>query len=132
MALDAYRSLGRLAAQGGPYSAIIDCSRVEDLKLSAETVRSLAMGDLAVPGGRPRVAVVNTLVMYGLTRMFESTRTSMGLQFHIVWSVDEAYALLGVNLKDFSQRLFSRKGRCLKWPLLVRDDTPAFRVQHFG
>jgi hypothetical protein len=47
--------------------------------------------------------------MYGLARMFESTRTSMGVQFHIVWSVDEAYAILGVGPESFSQRLFPKK-----------------------
>ncbi len=104
--LDAYRSMGRLASQGGPYAAIYDGSEVRDVKLSADTVRSMALGIPAVPAGRPRVAVVNSIVLYGLTRMFESTRTSVGLQFHIVWSVEEAYAMLGVSPQSFSQRLF--------------------------
>ena len=104
--LEAYRAMGRLASQGGPYAAIFDGSEVQDVKLSADTVRSLALGAPAVPAGRPRVAVVNTIVLYGLTRMFESTRTSVGLQFHIVWSVEEAYATLGVSPESFSQRLF--------------------------
>ena len=107
--LDVYRSVKRLAAQGGPYATLADCSQVEDLKLSAETIRSLALGVPAVPAGRPRVVVVNRIVMYGLARMFESTRTSMGVQFHIVWSVDEAYAILGVGPESFSQRLFPKK-----------------------
>ena len=104
--LDAYRSIGRLASQGGPYAAIFDGSEVQDVKLSADTVRSLALGAPAVPAGRPRVAVVNTIVLYGLTRMFESTRTSVGLQVHIVWSVEKAYAMWGVSPESFSQRLF--------------------------
>jgi hypothetical protein len=104
--LDAYGSIGRVASQGGPYAAIFDGSEVRDVKLSADTVRSLALGAPAVPAGRPRVIVVNRMVLYGLTRMFESTRTSIGLEVHIVWSVDEAYAMLGVSPEDFSQRLF--------------------------
>jgi len=107
--LDVYRSLKRLAAKGGPYATLADCSQVEDLKLSAETIRSLALGVPAVPAGRPRVVVVNRIVMYGLARMFESTRTSMGVRFHIVWSVDETYAILGVGPESFSQRLFPKK-----------------------
>jgi hypothetical protein len=106
VALDAYRSIGRLASQGGPYAAIFDGSEVQDVKLSADTVRSLALGAPAVPAGRPRVVVVNSIVLYGLNRMFESTRTSISLQFHIVWSVEEAYAVLGVSPESFSQRLF--------------------------
>jgi hypothetical protein len=106
VARDAYRSIGRLASQGGPYAALFDGSEVRDVKLSADTVRSLALEAPAVPAGRPRVAVVNTIVLYGLTRLVESTRISMGLQFHIVWSVEEAYAILGVSPESFSQRLF--------------------------
>ena len=106
LARDAYHSLARLAAEGGPYAAITDCSGVRDLKLSADTVRSLAHEPPAVPAGRPRVAVVNRLVMYALTDMFASIRTPMGLQFHIVWSPDDAYAMLGVSRESFSQRLF--------------------------
>jgi hypothetical protein len=106
VALDAYRSIGRLASHGAPYAAIFDGSKVQDVKLSADTVRSLALKAPAVPAGRPRVSVVNTIVLYGLTRLIESTRISMGLQFHIVWSVKEAYAMLGVSPEDFSQRLF--------------------------
>ena len=103
--LDAYRSMERMASQGGPYAAIFDGSDVRDVKLSADTVRSLALGTPAVPGGRPRVVVVNRIVLYGLTRMFESTRTSIGLEFHIVWSAEEAYTMLGVSAESFSQRL---------------------------
>jgi hypothetical protein len=53
---DAYRSVKRLAAQGGPYTTLADCSQVEDLKLTAETVRSLALGVPVVPAGRPRAS----------------------------------------------------------------------------
>jgi hypothetical protein len=70
VALDAYRSIGRLASQGGPYAAIFDGSEVQDVKLSADTVRSLALGAPAVPAGRPRVVVINSIVLYGLNRMF--------------------------------------------------------------
>ena len=105
IALDGYRALGRLAAQGGPYALITDCSEVKELKLSADTARYLALAPPAVPAGRPRIVVVNRVLMYGLTRMIASTRTAMGLQFYIVWSVDEAYAMLGISPEDFSRRL---------------------------
>src|SRR5215467_3358771 len=82
MVRDAYHSLARLAATEGPYAAITDCSGVQDLKLSADTVRSLAHEPPAVPAGRPRVVVVNRLVMYALIDMFASMRISMGLQFN--------------------------------------------------
>jgi hypothetical protein len=106
VALDAYHSLKRLAAHGGPYATITDCSGVQELKLSADTVRSLGHEAPAVPGERPRVVVVNRLVMYALVDMFASMRSSMGLQFNIVWSPEAAHALLGVSPESFSQPLF--------------------------
>jgi hypothetical protein len=106
LVLDAYRSLQPLAAQGGPYAAIFDGSELQDVKISFETVRSLVKEPPLVPAGRPRVVVVNRIIGYSLARMFESARASMGVEFHIVWSVDEAYAMLGVGAGDFSQRLF--------------------------
>ena len=106
MAVDAYRTVGRLAAQGGPYASITDFSEVLKLKLSADTVRHLAHQAPPVSlSARPRVAVVNSIILYSLMDMFCSTRISMGLQCHIVWSVDEAYALLGVGSASFSERL---------------------------
>jgi hypothetical protein len=104
--LDTYRLLQPLVAQGGPYAAIFDGSELQDVEISFETVRSLVQQAPLVPAGRPRVVVVNRIIGYSLARMFESARTSMGVEFHIVWSVDEAYAMLGVGPKDFSQRLF--------------------------
>ena len=107
MAVDAHRTLGGLAAQGGPYASIADFSRVLKLKLSADTVRHLAHQAPPVPlSARPRVAVVNSIILYSLVDMFCSIRISMGLQCHIVWSVDEAYAMLGVSSEGFSDRLY--------------------------
>jgi hypothetical protein len=37
--------------------------------------------------------------------MFELLRGKIGGQFHLVLSVDDAYAMLGVTSEDFSQRL---------------------------
>jgi hypothetical protein len=108
LVVDAYRSLQPHVAQGGPYAAIFDGSELQDVKISFETVRSLVKQAPLIPSGRPRVLVVNRIIVYSLARMFESARTSMGVEFHIVWSVDEAYAMLRVGAEDFSQRLFPR------------------------
>jgi len=47
--LNAYHSIGQLASQGGPYAAIFDGSEVRDVKLSADTVRSLARTQFSSP-----------------------------------------------------------------------------------
>jgi hypothetical protein len=106
---DMYRLTERIASQGGPYSAITDLSQVESLPISAETIRNLAASNPAVPSGTPRVIVAKDDVGYGLSRMFQLSRDSMGGQLHVVHSLDEAYDLLGVNPEDFSQRLFPER-----------------------
>jgi hypothetical protein len=107
MAVDAYRSFRRLAAQGGPYASITDFSEVLKLNLSADIVRHLAHQAPPVSlSTRPRVAVVNSIILYSLMDMFCEIRISIGLQCHIVWSVDEAYAMLGVSSEGFSDRLY--------------------------
>ena len=101
-----YRTVARLASQGGPYAAITDLSQVPAFPLSANTVRALAAAAPAIPGSRPNVIVAGHPALYGLARMFELSRDSMGGRLQIVRSMDEAYGLLEVAPQDFSQRLF--------------------------
>jgi hypothetical protein len=102
-----YQAVARLASRGGPYAAITDLSQVVDFPISAETVRALAATGPAIPlGDRPSVIVARQAALYGLARMFELHRDSMGGQLRIVRSMDEAYDLLKVSPEDFSQRLF--------------------------
>jgi len=101
-----YASLSHFAAAGGPYAGILDMYGVTGNQLSLETIRDLAKQPPAVPGGRPRVIVAPRPEDYGLLHMFELLRGKMGGQHHLVLSVDEAYAMLGVCSEDFSRRLF--------------------------
>ena len=101
-----YASISHFAAAGGPYAGILDLSGVTGNELSTETIRDLAQKPPAVPGGRPRVVVAPRPEDYCLCRLFELWRNEMGRQLDLVLSVDEAYAMLGVSLEDFSQRLF--------------------------
>jgi hypothetical protein len=106
---DLYRVLGRIASQGGPYSAITDLSEVVNMPVSAKTIRILAENNPAVPSGTARVIVAKQAIAYGLARMFQLSRDEMGGQLHVVHSMDEAYDVLGVNSEDFSQRLFPER-----------------------
>ena len=105
-----YRTVGRLASRGGPYAAIAGLSQVVDFPVFASTVRDLAARPTAIPGGRLRVIVASQPALYGLARMFELSRDSMGGQLQVVHSMDEAYKLLNVAPLDFSQRLFPESG----------------------
>jgi len=102
---DLYWSIARLASEGGPYSAIVDFSHV-DFPVSTETLREFAAIRPAVPAGRRRVIVAPQPVVYGLSRMFELHRDSLGVEVQVVHSMEEAYELLNVSPEDFTQRLF--------------------------
>jgi anti-anti-sigma regulatory factor len=102
-----YRAVARLASQGGPYAAITDLSQVADFPVSSDAVKALAATAPAIPlGGRLSVIVARQPALFGIARMFELSRDSMGGQLQVVQSIDEAYNLLRVAPEDFSQRLF--------------------------
>jgi hypothetical protein len=103
---DLYRSVARLASEGGPYAAILDFSQTVDFPVSTETLRDFAAMRPAVPAGRPRVVVAPQPAVFGLCRMIELHRDSMGVEVQVVHSMDEAYESLKVSPEDFTQRLF--------------------------
>ena len=106
-AKDIYQAVACLALRGGPYAVITDLSQVVDFPLTADTVRALAATALPIPlGDRPSVMVARQPALFGLARMFEMHRESMGVQLEVVHSIDEAYDLLKVTPQDFSERLF--------------------------
>jgi hypothetical protein len=105
---EVYRTVKRLAARGGPYNgAILDLTQVVHFPVSSDTIRNLASTGPAVPGGGPRIMVARAPALYGLARMFELYRDSMGGKLQtVVKSLDEAYDLLKVTPQEFSEHLF--------------------------
>jgi hypothetical protein len=103
-----YSGIKRLASRGGPYQGtILDFTQVVDFPVSSETIRALASTGPAVPGEGARILVAREPALYGLARMFELYRESMGGKLQtVVQSLDEAYELLKVTPQDFSERLF--------------------------
>ena len=105
-----HRTVVGLIFKGGPYSVIADLSHVVDFPVSCNTIRALAATAPAVPAGGRRVIVASQPALFGLARMFEMHRDAMGVQLHVVYSMDEAYDLLEVAPQDFTQRLFPEDG----------------------
>jgi hypothetical protein len=106
LAEECCQSVALAASRGGPYAAIFDLSGVTSATVSAHQVRGRAKHCPAVPAGRTRVLVAKEPVVYGLSRMLELTRDSMGGQLQVVHSLEEAYDLVGVRPEDFTERLF--------------------------
>jgi hypothetical protein len=109
LAEDCYRFVAQIASRGGPYAGIWDLSGVTDTTESADDIRSRALSAAAIPGNRMRVVVAKKPVVFGLSRMLELYRDSMGGQAKVVRSVEEAYAMLGVRPEDFTERLFPKE-----------------------
>jgi hypothetical protein len=106
---DCHRSVARIASRGGPYAAIWDLSGVTGMPVSADDVRRRALSPPVVPGDRTRVIVAKKPVIFGLSRMLELFRDSMGGQLQVVHSLEEAYDIVGVRPEDFTERLFPKE-----------------------
>ena len=106
LAEDCYRCVTRIASCGGPYAGIWDLSGVKNTTESTDQIRERAAMDPAIPAGRTRVVVAREPVIYGLSRMLQLMRDSMGGQLQVVHTLEEAYAIVGVCPEDFTERLF--------------------------
>jgi hypothetical protein len=105
LAEEIYRHLSEAASSGGPYAAIFDLSGVRRSTISAEAIRGFALRAPAVPAVRTRVEVAKEPSVYGLTRMFQLYRDSMGGQYQVVQTLEEAYKIVEARPEDFTQRL---------------------------
>jgi len=92
---------GRYAALTNPRVGIMDFSNVDSLNVSSQTVRDLALRTPGMPGSRPRFLVAPSTHMYGLARMFQEVGSEARPHVHVVRSVDEVYALIGVPEPQF-------------------------------
>jgi len=82
-------------------AAIMDFSKVASFNVSSQTVRDLARRPPVMPGSQPRFLVAPFIQIYGLARMFQQYGSEERPQLHVVRSLDEAYALLGVPEPQF-------------------------------
>ena len=106
LAEDCYRCVQRIASCGGPYAGIWDLSGVKNTTESTDQIRDRAERDPAIPAGRICVVVAKEPVIYGLSRMVELRRDSMGGQLQVVHTLEEAYDIVGVRPEDITKRLF--------------------------
>jgi len=84
--------------------SIVDFSEVTSLELSPQLMRALAWSDpLDKEAARPRVIVAPTPISYGLARIFSSHGEETRPNLHIVRSMAQAYAVLGVINCEFKE-----------------------------
>ena len=82
---------------------IVDFSTVTDFVLSSDLVRRLAKQEPCMPdpGNRPRILVAPQIHGFGLARMFQIVGETTRPLLHVVHTLDEAFAKLGVQSPSF-------------------------------
>ncbi|MGP0017347.1 MAG: STAS domain-containing protein [Candidatus Sulfotelmatobacter sp.] len=86
----------------GARAAILDGSAVTQVDLSSDLIRQLARRDPVLElTGKPRVFVVPRTEVFGLARMFQLTGEWKQPYLHVVRTMDQAYALLGIQSATF-------------------------------
>jgi len=110
LAEEIYRHVSEATSSGGPYAAIFDLSATKETTIPTNTVRSLAHRPPSVPMGRKQVVVGEEPVIFGLGRLFQMCRESIGSEFQIVHTLEEAYNILGVRPEDFTECLVNLRG----------------------
>lgn len=89
-------------AATNPSAGIDDFSEVTEVVASTEFVRQLAHQEQAGDATkRPRVIVAPTTVVFGLARMFQILGDHKRPDLHVVHTLVEAFAALGVESPHF-------------------------------
>lgn len=108
LAEDIYRHLSAVTSRIGPYAAIYDLSAAKHTTIPVNTVRYFARRSPSILIGRKHVVVGKEPHIFGLARLFQMCRKSMGSEFQVVHLLEEAYKLVGARPEDFTE--------CLIWP----------------
>src|SRR5215469_12868696 len=103
---DCYQRLSQFTSRGGPYAAIYDLSATKDTTIATEMVRSFAHRRPSIPTGRTHVVVGKFPEIFGLARIFQMCGESIGSEFQVVHTLEEAYDMVGESPEDFTQRIF--------------------------
>lgn len=97
-----YKEIGRQCTRIGPQASVADCSGVTSLQVIADTVRSLAKSPPALPGPeKPRFIVAPAPSVFGLARLFQFEGEATLPNLHVVRSLREVCAVMGVQKLRF-------------------------------
>jgi len=97
-----YRMITEHVVLTDPQAGVADFSAVSSFDVSVERIRMLAKMAPAMPQtSRPRVVVAPSDHIYGMMRMFKSEGKASRPNLHVVRTLDEARAILGVQNPQF-------------------------------
>lgn len=97
-----YKEIGRQCARICPQAGVADCSAVTSMAVIAHTVRSLAKSPSAVLGPeKPRFIVAPAPSVFGLARLFQLEGEATLPNLHVVRSLREVCAVMGIQKLRF-------------------------------
>jgi hypothetical protein len=97
-----YREGKKYWVASGAAVAILDGSSVTQVDLSSNLIRQFALQEPAPEvGGLPRILVVPRTEIFGLARMFQITGELKQPHLHVVRTLDQAFAMLGIRSPTF-------------------------------
>ena len=98
-----YRMATLMAEALDPLAGITDFSGGEVLEVTPETIRTLASFPPIIPQrNRPRVVVASTDSTFEMAQNFKLEGGLTRPNFHIVRTIQEAWAIIGVQEPEFS------------------------------
>jgi hypothetical protein len=84
-----------------PHFAIIDLSGAEPFDVTVDGIRALAKLPPAMPKiDRPRVIIAPSDITFGMARIFELEGEATRPSLHVVRSMKEAWAIIGVGMEE--------------------------------
>jgi hypothetical protein len=97
-----YRMAPEYVASLDPLAGVVDLSAVTSFDVTVDTIRRLAWSDPVMPQtSHPRFIVAVSSHIFGMARMFEFEGEATRPNLHVVRSLDEAWAVLGVQGPKF-------------------------------
>jgi hypothetical protein len=97
-----YRAVARYVAELDPIGGITDFSAVTSFEVSVDTVRDLARSAPAMPDpSRVRVILAPVDSVFGMSRLFQFEGEDTRPQNHVVRTIGQAWAVLGVQDPKF-------------------------------
>jgi len=98
---ECYETTRQYASRTNPRSAVLDLTHVTKVELATETLERIAESPPILQDPALRIIVADSDYLYGLARMFQTLGEKTRQALHVVRTLDNAYALVGVKSPQF-------------------------------
>jgi hypothetical protein len=100
-AKDLYKTVQRFLSSNEVRGGILDLSPVKSLEMGLTTVRSIAKSPPLFAGPQVRVIVASGDLIFGMSRLFQISRSEIHSELYVVHTLDEAYKIHGLQSPHF-------------------------------